>query len=290
MTQWQTAAWVGSGNNAVFNAVDFGLSTSDPTNGVNNAAALFNALTAAAKGDGGIVYIPAGSYPISGTITLSTQSTPAFPDRGLIIAGAGGGTELVQQNLSADMFSFYGFNSGKGVRFKDLRLSYPATKTTPPTIPAAIRVVYDCQDITCERVYFENCPQALYLGNRANQCGLMDCTIDYDSLDGQVMVYITGSEDFIHNCVIRQPSQNTVGSPPPDGPKGCTGIVIASASSTYITDSHISDFYDWHRHPGRWKREPSAHLHLQRPLRVLDAWDQNETAREYWSHPTGMVR
>ncbi|MBV8066767.1 MAG: hypothetical protein JO113_02235, partial [Candidatus Eremiobacteraeota bacterium] len=53
--------WVGIGNNAVFNAVDFGMSTSDST-GVANRTALQNAVNAAIAVTnplGGTVVIPA---------------------------------------------------------------------------------------------------------------------------------------------------------------------------------------------------------------------------------------
>lgn len=65
-TTW--SQWAGSGNNTVFNAADYGLS---PTNsGTMNTTALQAAVNAVML-TGGILFIPAGQYPVSGTIEVA---------------------------------------------------------------------------------------------------------------------------------------------------------------------------------------------------------------------------
>ncbi|MGA8474900.1 MAG: hypothetical protein WB681_07500 [Candidatus Cybelea sp.] len=230
---WTT--WQGTGQPDVYHAVNYGMSPAS----ADNTGALQAALNAAyMSGNGGIIFIPPGTYPFTGTVILPDPPPVPGSDNGIIIAGAGGSTNL-QQTQFRDLFSFTGLASGRGVRFRDLRISYTAASLIGQ--PAAIRVS-DCEAITCERVYFYDCPQALNLENEANQCGLRDCIIDYGNgtspLGGRVMVSISGTEDFIDHCIIKQVPQ---GHSPP-GPAGCTGIVIASPGVAFITNTHISDF------------------------------------------------
>jgi hypothetical protein len=106
-----TGLWDGSGNNAVYNAVDFGLTESDAV-GTNNAQTLQAALNAAwadTSSTGGTVYIPPGTYQIKGTISLLYTAAPGN-DHGIIIAGGSGDTEL-QQNGFVNLFSFIGLTS-----------------------------------------------------------------------------------------------------------------------------------------------------------------------------------
>jgi hypothetical protein len=80
-----TSQWVGSGNNAVYNAVDYGLSTGDMT-GVDNQAALQAVVDAVINsGLAGIVYISGGSYNIAGPVIIDLVLTPGS-DTGIIIA------------------------------------------------------------------------------------------------------------------------------------------------------------------------------------------------------------
>lgn len=170
---WTTANWLGTPTANEYYVGDYGMSTSDPTGATNNTA-LLNAITQAANDGGGIVYIPAGQYLIQGTITLNNVMPASFPDVGLIIAGAGGSAELIAApdgsgNLN-DIFSIAGLNSGKGVRFLDVRFSFPVVTTVPTTIPAAIRVSHS-QSITAHRCYFHNCLTAVYFDAHALECG-----------------------------------------------------------------------------------------------------------------------
>ncbi|HLY00959.1 MAG TPA: hypothetical protein VKR56_00530 [Candidatus Cybelea sp.] len=65
-----TGQWEGSGNNAVYNAVDYGLNINDAV-GADNQAALQAAVDDVITAGGGRVVIPAGTYAIAGTITIS---------------------------------------------------------------------------------------------------------------------------------------------------------------------------------------------------------------------------
>jgi hypothetical protein len=229
---WLTSAWLGTGQPLIYHAVNYGMS---PTNtAAINTAALQAALTAAFSGGGGIVFIPPGVYQVSGTISLTFGGVPGN-DHGIIIDGGGGDTELVQNNF-VDLFSFTGLASGRGVRLRDLRITFAASgaATLPP---AAVRTA-NCESITCERVYFRNFPASLVDDNMSVQCGLFDCTIDYtgSSLADQTMVTLTGSEDFIDHCIFKQLPISQ------GGPTGCVGLSIGSASTVYITNTHISDF------------------------------------------------
>ncbi len=235
---WTTSAWQGSGNNNVYNAVDYGLSTTDPSGGINNTAALSNAIAAAIDAGGGTIVIPAGQFQLSGPIPISPGSGV-----GIIIAGVSGQTELEQQAVE-NIFNVTGAGGGQGVRFRDLRLSF-ASQTAISAPMIAINVLTS-DAVTCERVYFHNCPTAFQTEIHCEFCGLLDCWIDYnyqyvdgDPLDDQTMISLGGSEDFVTNCVIYQvPANHT-----PPGPSGCTAIaLISNNNGHFITGTHITDF------------------------------------------------
>ncbi len=226
---WTT--WDGSDNNTVYNGVDFGMSPSI----ADNSTAFLAALNAIIAGGGGTLFIPSGSY----TFTHGVSRTAlAAEDVGIIIAGTGA-TELVANfgSTGGTLFSFDGFNTeGNGIRFHNLRITY----ATSPSLPAMGPAVYvkSCENISFDQVYFSNCPGVLFDDNMSLQCGLTDCTIDYATgTNNQIMVVFSGSEDYIHNCVIRQKPKSQMGAP-----LGCTGVQIQSATEPYITNTHISDF------------------------------------------------
>ncbi|MBV8725444.1 MAG: hypothetical protein JO078_05685 [Candidatus Eremiobacteraeota bacterium] len=226
---WATSAWRGTGQPLIYHAVNYGMSPS--ASAADNTTALTNAITAAFS-TGGIVLIPAGLYQINGTIIFNYAGTPG-DDQGIIITGAGGTAEL-RQNAYQDMFQFTSLTSGRGVRFRDLRISYVVPLNPPPPQPYAIRTT-DCINITCERVYFSACP-AFINDNRSNECGLFDCTIDYGAgVPGLTLVYLTGSQDFVDHCRF---SQTSVAK---GGPTGVVGIVIQTASVPYVSNTHFDD-------------------------------------------------
>jgi hypothetical protein len=115
--------------------------------------------------------------------------------------------------------------------------------SAPATLAAAIRL-QSCQNVSCERVYFSNCPEALFIDNGSLQCGLFNCTIDYGNFGATMnvtptMVTLSGSENYIDHCVIRQVSQD----PHHGGPAGCIAVVAATGGGgIYITNSHLSHF------------------------------------------------
>ena len=225
---WTT--WQGAGQPVIYHAVNYGMSPSN----TDNTAALQAALNAAyMSGGGGIIFIPPGTYQFTGTVVLPDPPPPPASDNGIIIAGAGGSTNL-QQNNWADLFYFTGLKSGRGVRFRDLRITYFTQEAANPA--AAIRVS-DCENVTCECVYFYNCPQSLNLDHTANLCGLRDCVIDYpvNGFGGQTMVSIAGTQDFIENCILKQAAQTVA---PGGGPANCTGVEITRRGGRRIHQRH----------------------------------------------------
>ncbi len=227
------ASWFGSGNNAIYNAVDYGMTESD--DGTLNAPALQAAIAAAIASPGhtgATVHIPAGMYKLKGTITISGES-----GRGLVVTGASGGTTLSQKD-NLDIFDISSWGGGTGVRFKDLYLQYGVGAGASENIAVNVDSSggSSAENITCERVYFDNCPTAFATGPNSLQCGLLDCTIDYYNagVPNQVAVSLNGSENFVRGCVIRQPVGNS--------PLGCTGIQLYGPVSCFISDTHVSDF------------------------------------------------
>jgi hypothetical protein len=133
---WLTSAWLGTGQPLIYHAVNYGMS---PTNtAAINTAALQAALTAAFSGGGGIVFIPPGVYQVSGTISLTFGGVPGN-DHGIIIDGGGGDTELVQNNF-VDLFSFTGLASGRGVRLRDLRITFAASGAATSDLHWSLRL------------------------------------------------------------------------------------------------------------------------------------------------------
>ena len=228
---WLTSEWVGNGNNAVYNGVDFGM---NPGNS-DNSDALQAALDAAIVAGGGKVFIPSGIYKFKQTVSRTALGNE---DVGIIIEGTAG-TELVAdfEATGGKLLSFENFGTrGNGIRIRNLRISYATSRHHQAAGPAIY--VKDCENVSVDQVYFADCPGAFVDDGKALQCGLADCTIDYAiGANDQVMVVFTRAENYIHNCIIRQAPLG-----PQKIPTNCTGIEIRSASEPYITNTHISDF------------------------------------------------
>lgn len=97
--------------------------------------------------------------------------------------------------------------------------------------------VEGCWNVSCERVWFANCLQPLYVDSDSLQCGLVNCTINYFSgPNDQVMISLNGAEDYVHDCVIQQQDEHD------GGPTECTGILIGPASDPYVTNTQIAAF------------------------------------------------
>lgn len=103
----QGTPWQGSGNNAVYNAVDYGLIQGTGQSAAQraaNLAAIQSAVNAAiakipGKGNGGgTVVIPAGVYELGGTLSPAMAATVAITNvtGGLTIRGESAGTTLIQ--------------------------------------------------------------------------------------------------------------------------------------------------------------------------------------------------
>jgi hypothetical protein len=167
---------------------------------------------------------------------------PPFPDVGIIIAGAGGSTELLAEadtdGTLYDMFSIKGLGSGRGIRFQDIRITYTVPESLPTTTPVAIRVTSG-QNVTCHRMYFNNCFTAMYLDNGSLECGVFDSTIVYnnwgfaDKSDAPGLLFLGGAENYVLNCIISQTP----------GVENVVGIIVSPAGGAiFITNCHISDF------------------------------------------------
>lgn len=229
---WATSAWQGTGQHGVYNAVNYGLNVND-TAGTDNQMALQSALTAIFdSGMPGTLVLPPGMYYINGTVGLAVSGN----DPGIIIAGSGGGTTLVQLAIGPT-FNFTGCSSGNGIRIRDLIIAY-STKEGNLSIPGPALYTTSSQNITCSRVFFSNCIAADF-DDMSLQCGLLECTVDYEiGVDSQVMITLSGSENYVDNCTIRQKPLDK-----PNAPLSCTAIAVQpQGGGVYITNCHISDF------------------------------------------------
>jgi hypothetical protein len=203
-----------------------GMSTGDLM-GVNNQAALQNAVTTAIQNGGGLIVIPTGTYLIKGAVLVQPSGTL---QSGVIIAGTSGGAQLVQQE-SGNTFTVSGMTTGNAIRFRDLNIQY----STSTHLTGTGIAVSNCDNVTCERVFFTNCPTSVSYDSSSSQCGLFNCTIDYQNGKNlRIMVSMMGTDNYVDNCVFRQSTGNT--------PSGCTGIYMTSATSCFVTNTHISDF------------------------------------------------
>jgi hypothetical protein len=241
VNQW--TAWQGSGNNAVYNAVDYGLvaGSVSPSQQQANVTAIGNAVSAAING--GTVVIPAGTYELSGTISVSGVTG------GIVIRGESAGTILVQQGVAAGetmqaVDTFDVSNAGNpgqyGVRFRDLTISYPSGLTITSSGAVAINCVSGVESLTVEYCGFDNCPQAFAAGSSgsATFCGLVCCTIFQTGYPGSTQVWLSGPECFTIDCNIYQTPM-----PTHDGPTGCTGILVGNgAVACQISGCHLADF------------------------------------------------
>ncbi|MGA7284910.1 MAG: hypothetical protein WBW87_10255, partial [Candidatus Cybelea sp.] len=138
---WTTSEWVGSGNNAVYNGVDFGM---DPNND-DNGAALKLALDAAIAGGGGKVFIPSGIFRFKSTVIRAALGDE---DVGIIIEGTAG-SELVADFEAAGgkLLSFENFGTrGNGIRIRNLRISYATSRHHQAAGPAIY--VKDCENVS----------------------------------------------------------------------------------------------------------------------------------------------
>ncbi|MGA8661477.1 MAG: hypothetical protein WB644_04150, partial [Candidatus Cybelea sp.] len=277
-TPWPTSAWQGSGNNAVYNAVDFGLvsgTDQSQTQRAANVAAIQNAVDAAIalideNTGGGTVVIPAGTYELGGTTGgLPATITMDGVTGGLTIRGESAGTTLMQYGtppsgtgsyLAADIF--YVTNSGSpnnwGIRFRDLFFRYDQGLSGTG---AAIDLEGGVAFTAAEDCGFLDCPQALFTSSEDPvdgilRCGLINCWVNQTKYGSSTQITLNGPECFVINCNIALSATLSdctgiaiMGSSLAVGCQiyGChisafsTGISIDSGHDIYITDCQIDD-------------------------------------------------
>ncbi|MFY9719068.1 MAG: hypothetical protein WAK16_05425, partial [Candidatus Cybelea sp.] len=233
---WTTSEWEGSANNAVYNAVDYGMSTSAADNG----PALQAALTAAGNSGGGKVFIPAGQYYFKSSVSVPGSYGPGPTYVGIVIEGVGGSTELVQ-SANADLFDFSSSNKEHGCLFRDLQLTFSPTDFNNTTYYAVNATV---DNVRCEGCYFNNWPTAMYMNGFRS--GMLDCTIYYNGAPASgsfvpIMIDMEHSDNFVDHCDINQmPVYDSAGDA--GGPTGCIAIKIGSASEPRVSNTNISEF------------------------------------------------
>jgi hypothetical protein len=254
-----SGTWSGSGNNAVYNAVDYGLvegAGQSAATRAANVAAIQSAVNAAiAKiprktSGGGTVVIPAGIYELGGTISPVAAATITITNvtGGLTIRGESAGTTLIQYgtpptsgtapSTAADIFdvSSSGNPSQFGIRFRDLTLQYANDLTVPTSGAVAINLFDGVADTTAENCGFVNCPQAFAAGSSGSalHSGLVGCTVYQNDYSNATQVLLSGPECFVLYSELYQT---------PGGPTGNTGITVQSgAEGCRIYGCHISDF------------------------------------------------
>jgi hypothetical protein len=232
-TTWQSA------DLQEYYAVNYGLDPLDTGSG--NTSVLITAISDIIAAGGGILRLPAGTFQLDGAITADFTGANA----GLIIAGFSARTRLIQNSNDSHIFDISHSGASSTIVIKDLTLQYASM--APAAVIAAVNLT-DCQNVICERVYFQDCPTSFQTQSDCLQCGLFECTIQYDLKTGgevplpvtdQIMVYLRGSGDFVTGCGIGQRPINKM----PAGPTGCTGIaLLGNTNGRFITDTHLVDF------------------------------------------------
>lgn len=255
-----TGLWEGSGNNAVYNAADFGLvqgaGQSAATRAANVAAIQSAINTAIAKipgkaNGGGTVVIPAGIYELGGTMgtpplaaTIVIQNVTG----GLTIRGESAGTTLIQYgtpqggtapNKAADTFdiSSSGNDGQVGIRFREITFQF-GPGLGSPNGAFAINCMAGSADVTAEQCGFVNCPGAFSAAGSSSgglQSGLIHCSIllGTSTYTGTTQVYLAGPEAFAEGCEFHTGA----------GPQGCTAIKVGSgAVNCRIEGCHITGF------------------------------------------------
>jgi hypothetical protein len=192
-------------------------------NAGQNTTALQSAVNAAVTAGGGIIFIPAGTYQMSGPVTVSGLTG------GIIIQGSSCGTQLIVQG-NVNLFNVSG-NNGVfgGTRFRDLSIQYPKGATTGIAISGSS----GGEPVTAEFCLFTNCPQAMSCGDQFS--GLINCFIVQNNVNNSVQVAISATQCFVVGCIMQQQSISS------GGPAGTVGVQMYSGSdSTWIFRNHFS--------------------------------------------------
>jgi hypothetical protein len=255
-----SGTWIGSGDNAVYNAVDYGLvegAGKSPTVRAANVAAIQSAVNAAIakvvpgkSNGGGTVVIPAGVYELGGTISPIATATIIVTNvtGGLTIRGESAGTTLIQYgtppsgtgaSAAADIFDVSSSGSANqvGIRFRDLTLQYAAGLSVPTSGAVAINLFDTVSDTSAENCGFVNCPQAFAAGSsgKTGHSGLVGCTVSQNDYSNAAQVLLSGPECFVLYSELYQTNTSLTGT---------TGITVqGAAEGCRIYGCHISDFY-----------------------------------------------
>jgi len=97
--KWATA----KGVSPLFNVKDYGATGNGTT---DDTAAINAAVAAATVAGGGVVFVPAGTYIVSGTVALAANIT---------LEGAGRGTATIKRSTNVTVVSIYGTSTGNHV-------------------------------------------------------------------------------------------------------------------------------------------------------------------------------
>jgi hypothetical protein len=218
-----------AGFQTVFQATDAAYGLSPSNTGAQNDVALQAVITAALAGNGGIIFIPAGSYTFQNGVNITGTQ------KGLIIQGAGAYTQLLQANLSNNIFNVTNFSNGShdgaGLRFRNLWIEYTSASSGAAGTAIALS---NTQNVTVEECIFWNCPQVITDDFHSLQCGLKGCTIYNKNAANCTQVTFAGNQDFCHDTVILGAGGGTVA--------GQIGMMLVGVKEFYCDNSQISQF------------------------------------------------
>lgn len=205
--------------------------------GTFNQTALQNDINALFTAGGGALFIGAGTYNITGSVSI--VGVP--PKAGIVIFGASDATQIIQSNANSDTFVITGFSGGNGAgcQFRDLWFQYPDQASGTGI---AVHISGGSQFVQCTGCYFQHCPQSFVTdANDGLFCGLRNCIIAQNNYSnpGVGQIDLGCTQGFVDSCLLRQ-NVGSYGSPP--GPAGNIGIRTNGASVARITNCQISTF------------------------------------------------
>jgi hypothetical protein len=211
---WTT--WFGSGNNTIYNAVDFG-TTAGGSASVNTAAltSMFTVMAGAAGLGGGVVWIPEYNFPVNasedGVQVLSSSGNPG----GIIVQGLGGGGQSGTNkafnfsiNDSGDaagiFFSVSGSHTAGGQYFENLGFQWISPGYNGDTC-----LYFNAWNTSAQECTFTDCPTAINFQGLAQTAA--HCTINYGA-NVTTPTNVTGILLAGIQCEISGPSEMNLGA------------------------------------------------------------------------------
>lgn len=186
-------------------------------NGITNDTAAFQAAHDALPAGGGAIFVPAGTYLIRPTITLTKP---------IVIQGTGQHSAvLTTDQATGTLFSA----SGSGTQFRDLRITASVTRTAGEFIyfPIASRAVVS-------RVYMTGYFIGIRISGGAT-CTIEDCSMrDGAAGGGGAGILLDDATSQVNDAVIRHVTMDA-----PSGAQPSAGIQIKAGSAVQITDCDI---------------------------------------------------